>query len=195
MSEYTAGVSQFVSANADRYRNKENRLFVSRPENEYHLNMICAEILNRAFKAEFDRTNSKIVLLPSCMQKNPDKCRAVFVNGEKKCVQCTEECYINQLTKILSDYGVETRIIPHSSQFSVFLEKWKDNKETGLVGIACVLNLIKGGYEMRRLGIPSQCVFLDYCGCRNHWHTTGVPTKININRLMHILQIKEKIHE
>ncbi|NJK98458.1 MAG: DUF116 domain-containing protein [Bacteroidales bacterium] len=53
--------------------------------------------------------------------------------------------------------------------------------------MACVLNLLKGGYEMQKLNIPSQCVFLDYCGCQKHWHKNGIPTDLNSNQLQKIV--------
>ncbi|HEY1406364.1 MAG TPA: DUF116 domain-containing protein, partial [Spirochaetota bacterium] len=84
--------------------------------------------------------------------------------------------------------GATIYLIPHSSDFSRFLIKWKNNQETGLVGVACVLNLLTGGYEMKRLGIVSQCVFLDFSGCRKHWDREGFPTELNINRLITILR-------
>ncbi len=55
--------------------------------------------------------------------------------------------------------------------------------DTGIVGIACVLNLISGGWRLNDIVIPAQCVLLDYCGCKNHWNKEGVPTEINFNRL------------
>jgi hypothetical protein len=190
LAPFTENVESFQKMNRSKYYNQENRIFVNRPENEYHLNMVAAEILNRSFFDEFHKANTKIVLLPTCMQKNPATCRSSFVDGERKCVNCNDNCYINTLDTKLKKYGVETRLIPHSSQFSEFLKKWEDNKSVGLVGTACVLNLIKGGYEMRKLNIPSQCVFLDYCGCKNHWHNSGIPTKLNLNRLLKILHVQ-----
>ncbi|MFW5807949.1 MAG: DUF116 domain-containing protein [Spirochaetota bacterium] len=189
LSSYTKNVAPFTDANKKRYINRENRLFVSRPENEYHLNMVSAEILNREFRGEFDHAQKKIVLLPTCMQSNQDDCQATDDDGDKRCVSCTKGCTINRLTQLLKEYNIETRLIPHSSQFSTFIEKWRDNKSVGLIGVACVLNLIKGGYEMKKLGIPSQCVFLDYSGCKNHWHQTGIPTMINSLRLQKILRV------
>jgi hypothetical protein len=75
------------------------------------------------------------------------------------------------------------------------LAHWANQKDTALVGVACVLNLLTGGYEMKRLNIQSQCVFLDYCSCKNHWDKKGVPTSMNINRLKQILVPDKKLQE
>ncbi len=41
---------------------------------------------------------------------------------------------------------------------------------------------------MRELNIPSQCVPLDFCGCKKHWHNEGIPTKLNLSRLLQIIK-------
>jgi hypothetical protein len=41
---------------------------------------------------------------------------------------------------------------------------------------------------MKRLNISSQCVFLDYCGCKKHWDTDGFATSLNIAQLKRIVQ-------
>jgi hypothetical protein len=53
-----------------------------------------------------------------------------------------------------------------------------------------VSNLISGGYKVKAYGIPPQCVLLDHCGCRKHWHEQGIPTDINMGRLREVLSIK-----
>ena len=58
------------------------------------------------------------------------------------------------------------------------------------MGIACVSHLISGGWKAKSLGMPPQCVLLDYCGCRKHWHERGIPTDINFGRLLEILGIE-----
>jgi hypothetical protein len=62
-----------------------------------------------------------------------------------------------------------------------------------LVAVACLLNLVPGGYEMRELGLNAQCVLLDYCGCIKHWHPEGFPTDLNIDRLLNLCSKKEVI--
>ena len=61
-----------------------------------------------------------------------------------------------------------------------------ENKNTGYIEVACVLNLLEGGYAMKNLELPAQCVFLDYCGCINHWHPLGTPTNLNRKHLKNI---------
>ena len=73
------------------------------------------------------------------------------------------------------------------SRLSILLRRWSRSPEYGVVAVACLLNIAPGGYEMRELEIPSQCVLLDWCGCSKHWHPQGVPTDLNDRRLVTIV--------
>jgi uncharacterized protein len=50
-----------------------------------------------------------------------------------------------------------------------------------------VLTNIQGGWDVRDLGIPAQGLLLDYCGCSYHWHEEGIPTDIDIHRLLEVV--------
>jgi uncharacterized protein len=189
---YTQHVEKFRIVAEKKYRYREDYIFVNRMENEYFLNMFGAEIMNRELRQGFLNTTNKAILLPTCMRKRPEnECKAKSDGKEKVCMQCDANCNIGKVAQSVSDKNTRVYLIPHSSGFSKFLSKWADQNDTGLVGVACVLNLLTGGYEMKRLNIASQCVFLDYCGCKKHWNSKGVPTSINIGELNKVLTEKE----
>ena len=56
----------------------------------------------------------------------------------------------------------------------------------GHSAVACLMNILAGGYEMRARGIASQCVVLDYPGCEGHWRAVGIATGVNEERLVGI---------
>ena len=60
-------------------------------------------------------------------------------------------------------------------------------RDRGVTALACILNILPGGYEMRARGIASQCVPLDYPGCRKHWDRAGISTGVNEERLVQIV--------
>lgn len=184
--KFTGGIAAFLNSHHENYLRREDYLFCGRSTAEYHLNMFGAEILNRVMRSDFDQTSERILIVPSCMSEPRTECRAVSAGLHKICTGCTSKCGVSNLQRSMQLQGIAVRIIPHSSGFSKFLEPWQHQKQTGLIGVACVLNLLAGGYEMQRLGIPSQCVFLDNSGCKKHWHPQGVPTKINELQLIKI---------
>jgi Uncharacterized conserved protein len=151
--------------------------------------MVGAEIMNRAFRDDFLKTNSKAVILPSCMRYYPKpQCKARSNGLSCECAECTPQCRVNQLVKMGRKSGFSVHLVPHeSSVFSGEAGRKLIGEGVGVVGIACVSNLISGGWKAKGLGLPPQCVLLDHCGCRKHWHDQGIPTEINMGRLRQIL--------
>ncbi|MBP8084161.1 MAG: DUF116 domain-containing protein [Spirochaetes bacterium] len=188
LSNYLHKTEIFLKDSEINYRYRESYFFVNRKPNEYLMNMIGAEILNRNMKNKFSARKNKAVLLPTCMRNVKSICKAQSDGKELVCAACSISCNIGKVTSAMIKFSVKVYLIPHSSDFSRFLIKWKNNHDTGLVGVACVLNLLTGGYEMKRLGIISQCVFLNYCGCKKHWNNNGIRTEININRLIELVK-------
>lgn len=185
---YTIGVASFLQYAYPSYYGREDVIFCGRKEVEYHLNMAGAELMNQAFFPEFSATSRKVVLLPGCMRLRPaEECQALRNGYGLTCVACTPACQIASMATAGKSRGVEVYIIPHSSDFTVWLQRWRDQSEIGVVAVACVLNLLAGGYEMRALNIPAQCVLLDYCGCQRHWHPRGIPTQINPSELWRVI--------
>jgi hypothetical protein len=189
LGRYVQNLSGFHQNTLPSYKYREDYFFASRRENEYYLNMFAAEVLNRDLMKGFSKTRNKVLLLPTCMRNQPATgCMAKSDGKELVCAACSLECNIGKVSTEMKKQGMTSYLIPHSSDFSKFLVKWKDCPDTSLIGVACVLNLITGGYEMKRLNISSQCVFLDYCGCKKHWDKEGFATSLNINQLRKVVE-------
>jgi hypothetical protein len=188
LGEYTKYVENFLRERHPHYRMREDEIFCGKTPVEYHINMVGSEIMNKGFRKEFEKTPKRAVLIPGCMRKNPEKCRSVQDGSDIKCTGCTANCNLNRIAELGKKKGFEVYIVPHSSSFTKWLTRWKNTKEHGVVAIACPLNIIVGGYEMRELNIPSQCVMLDMCGCKKHWDEQGRPTDLNDDRLLGILK-------
>ncbi len=192
LGKYTPNVEKFLKEKQPGHRWKEDVIFSARHRVEYHLNMVGAEIMNRAFREAFLGTKKKAVVLPACMRyHSKPECKARTSGLACECTGCTPQCRVNQLTKIGKKQGFAVHLVPHeSSVFSGDSGKALLGEEVGIVGIACVSNLVSGGWKAKGLGMPPQCVLLDHCGCRKHWHEQGIPTDINMRRLMAVLGVK-----
>ncbi|MEW9094897.1 MAG: DUF116 domain-containing protein [Clostridiaceae bacterium] len=191
---YTQNVENFIKENQGKLKWKENSIFRSRERVEYHLNMVGAEIMNRSFREGFLKTKEKRVLLPICMRyKSKEDCKALKTENGYLCTGCSCECRVNSLTALGKKNNFKVYIIPHAS--SAFTKGKIKEGEVGIVGIACVLNLISGGFKAKEIGFEPQCVLLNYCGCKKHWHKNGIATDIYLKRLMNILSIDpKKVH-
>ena len=188
LGKYTRNVNSFLKNEYPKHKFKEDIILCGRQRVEYHLNMVGAEIMNRAFRNDFLKTRIKKLLLPICMRYNDEKnCKAKHTQDGYVCRNCTAECRVSKLTEMGKKYGFEVSIIPHGS--SAFREEKVKYGEIGIVGVACVLNLMSGGWKSRNLNLVPQCVILDYCGCKKHWSNEGIVTDINIDQLKKVLDI------
>lgn len=184
---FTSNVNSFLKYHQLNYRGREDYFFCGRREVEYHLNMVGAQIMNRSLKRAFQHAHNQVLLVPTCMAASKH-CQAKELNGALRCMHCSVHCNISKTATQMLARGVETVLIKHSSNFSKWLEPWANQTHTGLIGTACVLNLLTGGFEMKRLNIPSQCIFLDACSCKKHWHPQGIPTSIDTKQVIEILK-------
>ncbi|WP_027624481.1 DUF116 domain-containing protein [Clostridium lundense] len=186
---YTKNVNEFHNSTHKKHKWKEDYIYCGRKRVEYHLNMVGADILNRVYREEFLKTKEKRLLLPACMRLNFHNCKAYRTENGYVCKNCTKSCKINEYTKLGEKYNFQTYIIPHES--SAFTKKKIKEDYIGIIGVACALNLISGGWKAKELRFIPQCVLLDYCGCRNHWHEKGIVTDINSDRLLYIIGIEK----
>lgn len=186
LGNYTKNVNKFHSEDYKKYKWREDYIYCGRKRIEYHLNMVGAEIMNRTYREDFLKTKEKRLLLPSCMRlKSDDNCKAIKTKEGYLCKNCSKLCKVRQYTELGRQNSFKVYIIPHES--SAFTKEKAEIGYIGIIGVACVLNLISGGWKAKDLGFIPQCVLLDYCGCKSHWHKEGIITGININRLLHTI--------
>ncbi|MCX6138000.1 MAG: DUF116 domain-containing protein [Ignavibacteriales bacterium] len=187
MGGYTPNVDGFVERNLRSYRWRIDRFTCLRSRTEYHLSMIGTEIMNRAHREEFDSCGRKTVLAPGCMRARSEReCKGVKSPKGIRCAGCESRCHINQLREMGVRDGFDVMIIPHSADLSQWSAK-PGNEPMGVVGVACLSVLVQGGWELKRNNVPAQCVLLNQCGCKSHWHEEGFPTEIDLRALKQIV--------
>jgi hypothetical protein len=188
LGSYTSGVSGFLAGEYAWRGCREDQIFCGKEPSEYHLGMVAAEVMNRGLRAEFERTAKKAVLVPACLRgAHFGACRALVSDADITCAACNPDCTVNRITQRMRDLGATVYLVPHATGFSRWLERWQRTPEYGVVAVACLLNILPGGYEMRARGIASQCVPLDFPGCKKHWSRRGIPTGLNEDRLVQIV--------
>lgn len=191
LGKYTENVESFLKDSYGHYLWREDRISCTRSRAEYHLNMAGAELMNRAFRKEFQKTETKAVLLPGCMRGRPaEECEATKVPGGLHCEGCLAACHVNQIREMGKKYNFEVYVIPHASDLSLWGPKG-GAKSLGVIASACITTLVEGGWELKRYDVPAQCVILDFCGCKKHWHKEGLETELNIQELKRILRAPE----
>jgi uncharacterized protein len=185
---FTEGVIRFLAGEYARRGCREDQIFCGRPPVEYHLNMLAADVMNRGLQDSFDRTTRKVVLVPACMRgAKAATCKARIHGVDITCMACDPDCAVNRITQRMRKLGAKVYLVPHSSGFSRWLDRWEREPGVGVTAVACMLNILSGGYDMRSRRIASQCLPLDYPGCKKHWNERGLPTAVNEDRLVQII--------
>jgi hypothetical protein len=188
LGKYTAGVMPFLKKDYARRFWREDQIFCGRLPVEYHLGMVAAEVMNRGLREEFQSRRRKVVLVPACMRgARAETCKAVTRELDITCAGCDPECAVNRITRRMRHEGIQVYIVPHSSGFSRWLERWQNDSTVGVAAVACMMNILAGGYEMRSRRIASQCVPLDFPGCEKHWKSEPVATSVDEERLVQIV--------
>ena len=187
LSTYVGHVDEYLKKYKENHKNKEDIIYCGKGKIQYYFNMVCSEIMNDVYKDIFFDKKHKLIFLPACMKQQEKKCMNTKHKKGYKCIGCSDLCNINKLRNQGEVYGFEVCIIPHETDLTSL--KSKDNSSYGIVGIACVLNLVSGGFKALRLGFIPQCIILDEVGCSNHWLLDqGKMTEINEKRLLSIFK-------
>ena len=134
---------------------------------------------NNFQRERFEKAESKALLIPHCARSHMDrKCMADF-NPEipsYTCKGCQEDCIVNKVVKLGEKKGYDVYVIPGGSCAEKIL---RDQKYSGVVGIACGSELKMALGLLKKLDIPGQGVILTKNGCAN--------TKLNLENLKQVL--------
>ncbi|MEA4957126.1 MAG: DUF116 domain-containing protein [Methanobrevibacter sp.] len=187
LHNYTNNVENFKANFLEDHLNNEDIIFCGRSELEYHINLFGAEVMNEIFQERFRDRNKKAILLPTCMKiPNYNKCKAINDRLGSRCISCSNKCNIGNINENLDD-DIPVYVVSHSSSILSNLNDY-DKTNISIVGVACINNLIEGGWKISSYNIPPQCVILDYVGCKKHWTPEDIQTNFNFNKLNNIIQ-------
>lgn len=183
LKTYIPQLETYRERNRTAWGKREDAGLILRDKSCYYINMIAAQMLNRCYREEFLTCGKTYIFLPGCMAKRKNQCMADERKDGYVCRSCTEDCQVNRLS---ANYD-NVRIVYHGSQ----MEKRRvdADEKIGVVGIACVLNLLAGGLKARRLGYIPQCVVLNECGCTIHWNEDGIVTSLEEEELREIVRL------
>lgn len=185
---FTAGVERFFRDGLPRRRWREDTIQCARRRVEYHLNMVGAEILNRAWREAFVRCERHVVVMPGCMRSRAGaECAAARTALDLRCTGCTKGCAVLTATRVAERAGAEAVAVVHGSDFSSFLRSPAlRGGIVGIVGVACAPGLLGAGWRAYAAGLPAQCVLLESSGCE-HWRDAARPTSLDVRELERVL--------
>ncbi len=103
-----------------------------------------------------------------------------------RCQGCTPGCHIQIVTKLGEKRGFDVFMIPDElRQFRSGSPQGKN--PYGVIGVSCALTNWSGGWDLDKESIPGQGLLLDFVGCSYHWDKIGIPTEVNLHRLLELI--------
>jgi hypothetical protein len=154
---------------------------------QYHLFMVEVELTNRMNKQIFLESEYKMALLPYCLHDLKKECKSSSDGIEYVCRSCSAECYINNITKTLKSYNVKGYLWMQSNLKTLFRGLSKDYKTIGILGIACIPELVNGMRPCAKHNIPAVGIPLDANRCIR-WMGAFHDNSVNVEQLGKLLR-------
>jgi hypothetical protein len=152
-------------------------------EFQYHLYMIETELTNRANKKDFLNSDIKIALLPHCLRESFQNCKAEKDKFDERCKFCLHDCYINNISRIL----IKNKILPYIwMQADINKLVAVKNKIPGILGIACLPELVSGLRRCEKLKIPAIGIPLNANRCKR-WMDDFYSNSVDLIQLEKLL--------
>lgn len=153
---------------------------------QYYLYMLEFALTNRIYRERFLKCNVKIALLPHCLKDLSKVCKSEMNGFDYQCKHCSKECFVNEASKILKDNNVEPYIWMSADLKKMAKKSFTEKKSLGVLGIACIPQLIRGMRMCEKKNIPAIGLPLNANRCVR-WMGNFNPNSVNLNILKNIL--------
>lgn len=155
---------------------------LSTSEEQYHLEMLEIELVNRLHADDFRGSATKLAFLPYCLHDFSSDCRAACRGLDYVCKGCSDTCRVNAVSRILRRAHVKPYIWMTADLKSQFRSLKEKLERPGVLGVACVPELVRGMRLCMRYGVPVVGVPLNANRCRR-WMGSFHETSVNLDVL------------
>jgi len=161
---------------------------ISFTEEQYHLAMLEIELMNRACAERFRGSRRKLAFLPHCLRDLDASCRAATRDIDYACRACSDICNVNAVSMRLREHGIEPYIWMQADLKALF-RKLREEEEGGLgvLGIACVPELVRGMRMCVKLNVPVVGIPLNANRCAR-WMGEFRPTSIDLEEVIRLVK-------
>jgi len=158
----------------------DRRLATTREQ--YHLYMLEIELTNRLNIANFRKADKKISLQPYCLQDFMVDCKASKDGIDYQCRHCSEMCFQNHASLLMKKYHIEP-FIWSGLEIKHLKKKITGAKESmGILGIACIPELLHGLRTCRKYNIPAIGIPLNTNRCIR-WYGKFFSNSVDLDEL------------
>ena len=158
----------------------DRRLATTREQ--YHLYMLEIEMTNRMNSPGFKNSHRKIALMPYCLQDFTVSCKAAKMGFDYQCKSCSSICFQNHASSILKKNNIEPFIWMGGNIKEMATSTLKNDQSLGILGIACIPELVWGIRKCSRYKIPVVGIPLNTNRCVR-WFGEFFPNSIDLDEL------------
>jgi hypothetical protein len=184
LAEYLTGLRQHLKEVSPHKLFTDKELFTSREQ--YYLYMVEFELVNRVHRDKFLEAGYRIALLPYCLKETQTGCKASPDEIDHVCRGCIKTCAIHKLSRMLRDHGVHPYILSRGSLKSIFSKLLRKHGSIGVLGIACMVELIQGMRYCMKANLPVMGIPLNANRCPR-WMGDFLETSVDLPALERIL--------
>ncbi len=156
-------------------------------EEQYHLAMLEIELMNRANDGQFRKARRKLAFLPHCLRDLEASCRASPAGIDNACKGCSARCNVNAVSTLLRQHGIEPYLWMRADLKALFRKLRDEEGGLGVMGIACVPELVRGMRMCVKLDIPVVGVPLNANRCAR-WMGEFRPTSVEMEEVRRIVR-------
>jgi len=160
---------------------------ISFTEEQYHLAMLEIELMNRAFGGRFRTKRRKLAFLPHCLRDLKADCRAATHDIDYACKGCSVVCNVNAVSTLLRQHNIEPYIWMQANLKALFRKLKEEEGGLGVMGIACIPELVHGMRMCVKLDIPVVGIPLNANRCAR-WMGAFRPTSVELVELRRIVE-------
>jgi hypothetical protein len=183
LSQHTANVASHLQGLSLAHR--WDRVLAT-SEEQYHLHMLEVELVNRLNVAPFRTCDTRLAFLPHCLHDLTVTCHSVPRGEDHVCKGCSKSCALNAVSKLLRRHGVTPYIWMTANLQSLLRRLRKEGRTVGVLGIACIPELVRGMRMCMRAGVPVVGLPLDANRCARWWGEFH-PNSVNLRELENLL--------
>jgi hypothetical protein len=129
----------------------------------------------------------RIALLPYCLKETQIRCKASPDEIDFVCRGCLKTCAISKLSNVLRDSGINPYILSRGSLKSIFSKLLKKHGSIGVLGVACLVELIQGMRFCMKAKLPVMGIPLNANRCPR-WMGRFLDTSVDLLALDNILK-------
>jgi hypothetical protein len=149
--------------------------------------MLEIELMNRAFGNRFRKARRRLAFLPHCLRDLKADCRAAMHDIDYACKGCSVVCKVNAVSTLLRNHNIEPYIWMQANLTALFRKLKDEEGGLGVMGIACVPELVHGMRMCAKLGVPVVGVPLNANRCAR-WMGEFYSTSVE---LVEVLKLTE----